>query len=176
MTVAPSVRARPASTAGSSSSDVPAAQHVHELAARRHVAAGVAHRVELIGRRDELRQRRRRHRAAPRTAPPRANRPGRAPSGTAARRAPGCRSALTHISYFACRSSRCQRALRKLNVCTPSANTLISCDGLSTMHRLPLPAVASACGPVGGGARHVERRRLARTARPRRCRARRRCG
>jgi len=37
--------------------------------------------------------------------------------------------ALVHISYFACRSMRCHRALRKLNVCTPPAEALISCDG-----------------------------------------------
>ena len=90
-------------------------------------------------------------RAGRRTARLRARRRDRAPSGTAARRARRCRPTRAHISYLACRSSRCQRALRKLKTCTPSAKTLISCDGLSTTQTLRLPAVASACERYGVG-------------------------
>ena len=107
-------------------------------AARRHLAAGVPHRVELIPRGDE-------HAAASRRIAQHDEQRPFARVGQVERRleqplrklAVADRSA--HMSYFAWMSSRCQRALRKLKTCAPSANTLISCDGLSTMQMFPLP-------------------------------------
>ena len=54
-------------------------------------------------------------------------------------------TACSHCTYLASTSSRCQSALRNVKTRAPSANTLISCDGLSTMQVSRVPSVAAAC-------------------------------
>ena len=115
-----------------------AAQHVQQLHAVGRVARFAARRVEAIARRHEQRQRRRgvaqddEQRALPRVS--QVERRLEQAAGER-RRSPTARS---HISYFAWTSSRCQRAFRKLKISTPCANTLISCEGLSTRQMLRL--------------------------------------
>ena len=165
MTVAPSVFARPGEHRRIEADGAAPAQHVQQLRrgrARRR-ACRAARRAGRPAPRAAAATPPRR--AGRRTARPAARRPGRAPSGTAGWRARTFSTARSHISYFAWTSSRCQRALRKLNTSTPCANTLISCDGLSTRQMLRLLPVAMRVRPVRRRARHVENHRADATRR-----------
>ncbi len=102
--------------------------------------------VEPIGRRHQLRDRGVGIAATRRRARLRARRPDPAPSG----RGGPASAAIAHrlrpqVDTSRARSSRCQAPPRNANISAPSANTLISRDGLSTAQTCPCRSVARAC-------------------------------